>query len=285
MPRATPVPADRVGADQREADRHSTTGTGERELDSDAAFQIRTAGQVGPTGRPLPDFPEPPAPDLARPGAHHRDVQPEGWRRQDDDHDQPRRGAGRGRPPGAARRLRPAGRAVGGPRASPTNELDVTVYNLLIERGHDIRDVIQHTKVEGLDVLPGQHRPVRRRGAARRRGRPRADPRPRAAPGRRRLRRRAHRLPALARPAHRQRPDRRARRDHPARVRVLRDARRRPARRDDREDHRPAEPAPAGRRHPRDDVRRAHPALARGRGAASSSTSATTSSTPSSRAP
>src|SRR6187402_481226 len=59
MPRATRVHADRVGADQREADRQSTKGTGERQLDSDAAFQIRTAGQVGPTGRPLPDFPQP----------------------------------------------------------------------------------------------------------------------------------------------------------------------------------------------------------------------------------
>ncbi len=48
---------------------------------------------------------------------------------------------------------------------------------------------------------------------------------------------------------------------------------------------RPAQPAPAGRRHPRHDVRRAHPAPPRGRGAASSSTSATRSSTPSSAAP
>jgi len=36
----------------------------------------------------------------------------------------------------------------------PVNELDVTVYNLLVERGHDIREVIKHTKWEGLDVLP-----------------------------------------------------------------------------------------------------------------------------------
>ncbi|MBR7742370.1 ParA family protein [Phycicoccus sp. BSK3Z-2] len=36
----------------------------------------------------------------------------------------------------------------------PTHELDVTVYNLLVERGHDVRDVIQRTAVEGLDVLP-----------------------------------------------------------------------------------------------------------------------------------
>ena len=60
--------------------------------------------------------------DRARPGAGHRGGEPEGRRRQDDVHDQPRRGARRVRPPGAPRRLRPAGRAVGragraGPRA------------------------------------------------------------------------------------------------------------------------------------------------------------------------
>jgi hypothetical protein len=27
------------------------------------------------------------------------------------------------------------------------NELDVTIYNLMTERGHDVRDVIQHTAV------------------------------------------------------------------------------------------------------------------------------------------
>ena len=36
----------------------------------------------------------------------------------------------------------------------PAHELDLTVYNLLIERGHDVREVIQQTRVEGLDVLP-----------------------------------------------------------------------------------------------------------------------------------
>ncbi|MBV7412005.1 ParA family protein [Dermabacteraceae bacterium P13077] len=34
------------------------------------------------------------------------------------------------------------------------NELDVTVYNLLIERGHDVREVIRETSTENLDVLP-----------------------------------------------------------------------------------------------------------------------------------
>ena len=35
-----------------------------------------------------------------------------------------------------------------------THDLDVTVYNLLVERGHDVRDVIQTTRVPGIDVLP-----------------------------------------------------------------------------------------------------------------------------------
>ena len=51
--------------------------------------------------------------DRARPGPDHRDVQPEGRRRQDHDDHQPRRRARRVRPQGAAGRLRPAGRAVG----------------------------------------------------------------------------------------------------------------------------------------------------------------------------
>ncbi|MBK8866865.1 MAG: ParA family protein [Dermatophilaceae bacterium] len=36
----------------------------------------------------------------------------------------------------------------------PTHELDITIYNLLTERHHDIRDVIQHTTTPGLDVVP-----------------------------------------------------------------------------------------------------------------------------------
>ena len=39
----------------------------------------------------------------------------------------------------------------GGVRA---NELDVTIYNLLVERGHDVREVIQATSTENLDVIP-----------------------------------------------------------------------------------------------------------------------------------
>lgn len=35
-----------------------------------------------------------------------------------------------------------------------SHELDVTIYNLLVERGHDVHDVIQKTSTKGLDVLP-----------------------------------------------------------------------------------------------------------------------------------
>ncbi|WP_082177169.1 ParA family protein [Arsenicicoccus sp. oral taxon 190] len=35
-----------------------------------------------------------------------------------------------------------------------TNDLDVTIYNLLVERGLDVRDVIQPTRTEGVDVVP-----------------------------------------------------------------------------------------------------------------------------------
>ena len=36
----------------------------------------------------------------------------------------------------------------------PIQELNITIYNLLVERGHDVRDVIQHTNTENLDILP-----------------------------------------------------------------------------------------------------------------------------------
>jgi chromosome partitioning protein len=78
-------------------------------------------------------------------------VQPEGRRRQDDDD------------LGAAlaeigRRVLvvdfdPQGAASVGLGTSP-HELDLTVYNLMMERSVDIRDVLRTTTVEGLDLLP-----------------------------------------------------------------------------------------------------------------------------------
>ena len=162
---------------------------------------------MGPTGRPLPDFPQPPPLTAHGPARIIAMCNQKG-------------GVGKTTTTinlGAA--LAEDGRRVllvdFDPQGAlsvglgvPTHELDVTIYNLLIERGHDVRDVIEHDRVEGLDVLPANIDLSAAEVPAGQRGGPRADPGPRAAPGRRRLRRHPHRLPALARPAHRQRADR-----------------------------------------------------------------------------
>jgi chromosome partitioning protein len=122
-------------------------------LDSDAAFQIRTAGQVGPTGRPLPDFPEP------APLTSHGPARIIAMCNQ-------KGGVGKTTTTinlGAA--LAEVGRRVLLVDFDPqgalsvglgiaAQQLDVTVYNLLTERGHDVNAVVQRSKVDDLDVLP-----------------------------------------------------------------------------------------------------------------------------------
>ena len=122
-------------------------------MDSDAAFQIRTAGQVGPTGRPLPDFPEP------APLTSHGPARIIAMCNQ-------KGGVGKTTTTinlGAA--LAELGRRVLLVDFDPqgalsvglgiaAQQLDVTVYNLLTERGHDVHAVVQRSKVDDLDVLP-----------------------------------------------------------------------------------------------------------------------------------
>ncbi|GIL34382.1 chromosome partitioning ATPase [Phycicoccus sp. DTK01] len=121
--------------------------------ETEAAFQIRIDGQVGPTGRPMPEFPQP------EPLASHGPARIIAMCNQ-------KGGVGKTTTTinlGAA--LAELGRKVllvdFDPQGAlsvglgiPTHDLDTTIYNLLVERGLDVRDVIKHTKVANLDVVP-----------------------------------------------------------------------------------------------------------------------------------
>ena len=110
-------------------------------------------GALGPTGRPLPEFPEP------QPLTSHGPARVIAMCNQ-------KGGVGKTTTTinlGAA--LAEIGRKVLLVDFDPqgalsvglgirTNELDVTIYNLLVERGHDVRDIIQHTRTENLDLVP-----------------------------------------------------------------------------------------------------------------------------------
>ena len=122
-------------------------------------------------------------------------------------------------------------------------QLDRTVYNLLMERDVTVDDVMLKTNVPGMDLLPSNIdlsaaevqlvNEVAREQTLLRVLEPvlddyDVDP---------------VRLPALAGPADGQRADRGARRDHPARVRVLRPQRCSPPHPDHRQDQGTAQPS------------------------------------------
>ncbi len=148
------------------------------------------------------------------------------------------------------------------------HEMDLTVYNLLMQPDVTLHEVVVPTGVPGMDLLPSNidlsaaevqlvHEVGREQTLMRV-----------LAPALDDVRRRPHRLPALARPADRQRADRVRRRDRAAGVRVLRAARRRPAQGHHRQGPGTAQPPAADRRRARHHVRRPDPAQPRGHAAA-----------------
>ena len=138
------------------------------------------------------------AEERARACEGHRDVQPEGWRRKDDVDDQSGCQPGRVRPPCAAGRPRPAGRAVGRARGAALRAGPHGAQPSRRPAGVDRRGIDQDP-CQGPRPGAQQHRSVRRRDPTGQRGRPRAVVGAGASSGAGPLRLRPDRLPALAR--------------------------------------------------------------------------------------
>ena len=193
MPGLTPVPADKVENDQRDADRNARpraqpsgvehpvndesheTMQDERLARPGSArvaegangsvnhqhgtaqhlpvVESMAAGEIGPTGRPLPNFPEPPPLTTHGPARIIAMCNQKG-------------GVGKTTTTinlGAA--LAELGRKVLAVDFDPqgalsvglginAQDLDVTIYNLVVESGHDLRDIICPTQTANLDVIP-----------------------------------------------------------------------------------------------------------------------------------
>jgi chromosome partitioning protein len=149
------VPADRRTAPAKDSPRppqQSRGSAAEHEHDAAAAARER-ASRVGPTGRTIPDFPDPAPLDQHGPARIVAVCNQKG-------------GVGKTTSTinlGAAlaeygRRVLlvdfdPQGALSVGLGVNP-HELDLTIYNLLMERGISIDEVLLKTNVAGLDLLP-----------------------------------------------------------------------------------------------------------------------------------